>query len=136
MRDHTNSIYGVAATTYWTKRDPQSFRQKLNIKDDDEHSGEAKTKAPLVYGEISWLSMELHNRELAIAWAFPCMGLQRGLGGSLCASRYHSKNIDASIGVCISVTFEHMHLCHVTFDYMLYLPNLIIGYWICLEPRL
>lgn len=72
MRDHTNSICGVAATTYWMERDPQSFRHKLNIEDDEEHSGEAKTRAPLVYGGYPWSyiieSWSLHGHSLA--WGF------------------------------------------------------------------
>ena len=46
------------------------------------------TGDPLARGEGTGLSTELPDRELG-----PCEGLQRGLGGSLRASRYLGKNI-------------------------------------------
>ena len=78
--------------------------------------GEACWKAyqrPTLRGEGSWLSMELPDRELG-----PCEGLQRGLGGSLHASRYLGKNIGVIDGVCISTS-------SLSFAFTL-LPSLIV----------
>ena len=55
------------------------------------------TGDPLARGEGPGLSTELPDRELG-----PCEGLQRGLGGSLRASRYLGKNtrvVDGSLHI-------------------------------------
>ena len=39
LRDHTNYIYGVAATVYRREQDPRRFGQKLDSEDGEEQSG-------------------------------------------------------------------------------------------------
>ena len=55
---------------------------------------------PLARGEEPKLSIELSSQKLGPLRGIPCEGLQRGLGGSLRASRYLGKNtgvIDGSL---------------------------------------
>ena len=80
-----NKARGVSAKSLIVKT-AGSIRERLAGR----HVGD-----PLAFGEGSTLSTELTDIELG-----PCEGLQRGLGGSLHASRYLSKNtrvIDESL---------------------------------------
>jgi hypothetical protein len=82
------------------------------------------------------LSVELSYRKLSSHMGFPCMGLQRGLEGSLHASPYLGNNNGASTRVCISMTFQvyTFTLCYL--GYMLYLLSEVIGLSITLEAKL
>ena len=56
--------------------------------------------------------MELPGRELG-----PCEGLQQGLGGSLCASRYLGKNtgvIDGSLHISTLLFSFHIYIDCIT----------------------
>ena len=41
LRDHTNRVYGMAATVYQREQGPRRFSRKLDSEDDGEHPGEA-----------------------------------------------------------------------------------------------
>ena len=79
MRDHTNRVYGVAATVYRREQGPRRFGRKLDSEDGGERSGRGfamsgLTRDPLARGEGLELSTELPDRELG-----PCKGfLARG----------------------------------------------------------
>ena len=94
LRDHTNRSCGVAATVY----------RRLAGR----HVGD-----PLARGEGPRLSTELPDRELG-----PCECLQRGLGGSLRASRYLGKNIGVVDG--------SLHISTLLFNFRIYI--------ICITP--
>ena len=67
---------------------------------------------PLARGEGPRLSTELPDQELG-----PCEGLQRGLGGSLCASRYLGKNIgviDASLHISTLLSSFRIYINYIT----------------------
>ena len=79
MRDHTNRIYGVAATMYRREQGPWWFGQKLDSEDGGERSrrGFATsgfTGDPLTRGEGSELSTELPDRELGLYVGFLAKG--------------------------------------------------------------
>ena len=70
------------------------------------------TGDPLARGEGPGLSTELPNRELD-----PCEGLQRGLGGSLRASRYLGKNtgvIDGSLYISTFLFSFCIYIVYIT----------------------
>jgi hypothetical protein len=95
LRDHTNNACGVAATVYRRKKGLRYFGRKLDSEDGGSGSGEACWKAH--WGPTCvWRRLEaIHGVTRLGAWplrGLPCEGLQRGLGRSLCASRYLSKN--------------------------------------------
>ena len=105
LRDHTNHICGVAAIVYRREQGPRRFGQKLDSEDDGEHPGEACQKA-CQRPTCAWGRPEaIHGVTRLGAWplrGIPCEGLQRGLGESLHASRYLSKNtrvIDGSLHI-------------------------------------
>ena len=41
LRDHTNRVYGVAATVYRREQGSRRFGRKLDSEDNGEHPGEA-----------------------------------------------------------------------------------------------
>ena len=95
LRDHTNRVCGVAATVYRREQGPRRFGRKLDSEDGGEHPREACRKArqrpTCVWGRPE----AIHGVTRLGAWplqGIPCEGLQRGLGGSLRASRYLGKN--------------------------------------------
>lgn len=104
MRDYTNNVYGVVATVYWRKQGQLSFSQKLNNGDDEEHLGEATIGASLACGEGLRLSIDYLTESLTLAWAFPYMGLQLGLGKAFTLLDTLVKN-DAQIRNFISIVF-------------------------------
>ena len=67
LRDHTNHVYGVAATMYRREQGPRWFGQKLDSEDGGERSGrgfpEGTPKTHLRVGRPG-LSKELPDREL------------------------------------------------------------------------
>jgi hypothetical protein len=79
---------------------------------DPERLAERHTGDPLACREGLGLSMELPNWELG-----PCEGLQRGLEGSLCASRYLCKNI--------RVIDRSLHL-YLIFIFRIYIATLVV----------
>ena len=95
LRDHTNCVCGVAATVYQREQGPQRFGRKLDSEDGGEHLGEACRKARRRL-TCMWRRPEaILEVTRSGAWplqGIPYEGLQRGLGGSLRASRYLGKN--------------------------------------------
>ena len=79
LRDHTNHVYGVAATMYRREQGPRRFGRKLDSKNGGEQSKRGfatsgLTGDPLAREEGPKLSTELPDRELG-----PCDGfLARG----------------------------------------------------------
>ena len=114
LRDHTNRV-GVAATVYRREQGPRRFGRKLDREDGGEHSGEACWKArrrPTCAWEGPRLTMELPNQKLR-----PCEGLQRGLGRSLRASRYLSKNtrvVDGSLHISTLLISFRIYIDYIT----------------------
>ena len=107
LRDHTNCVCGVAATMYRREQDPRWFGRKLDSKDGREHPREACRKARR-RTTCAWGRPDaIHGVTRPGAWplrGIPCEGLQRGLGGSLRASRYLGKNtrvVDGSLHISI-----------------------------------
>ena len=102
LRDHTNHIYGVAATVYRREQGPWRFGQKLDSEDGGEHPGEACRKARW-RPTCAWERPEaIHGVTRLGAWPLRGIsyeGLQRGLGGSLRASRYLGKNTRVVNGI-------------------------------------
>ena len=106
LRDHTNQrVCGVATTVYRRKQGPRCFGRKLDSEDGGEHPGEACRKARR-RPTCAWGRPEAIHRVTRLgAWplqGIPCEGLQRGLGGSLRASRYLGKNtrvVDGSLHI-------------------------------------
>ena len=69
LQDHTNRVYGVAATVYRREQGPRRFDWKLDSEDGGERSGRrfatsGLTGDPLTHGEGPELSTELPDREL------------------------------------------------------------------------
>ena len=91
LGDHTNHVCGVATTMYRREQGLRRFGQKLDSEDDGEHPGEACQKARR-RPTCAWgRPKAIHGATRSGAWplrGIPCEGLQRGLGGSLRASRY------------------------------------------------
>ena len=90
LRDHTNQVCGVAATLCKGNKARDGLAGNLIVKTAGsirERLARRHVGDPLARGESPRLSTELPDRELG-----PCEGLQRGLGGSLRASRYLGKN--------------------------------------------
>ena len=106
IRDYTNHVCGVAVTVYQREQGPRWFGRKLDSEDGGEHPGEAyqKTRRRPTY---AWRRPEaIHGVTRLGAWplrGIPCEGLQQGLGGSLRASRYLSKNTRVVDGSFISL---------------------------------
>ena len=97
---------GVATTMYRREQGPQRFGRKLDSEDSGEHPGEACQKARQ-RPTCAWgRPKAIHGVTRPGAWplrGIPCEGLQRGLGGSLHASRHLNKNTGVVDGVCISL---------------------------------
>lgn len=86
---------------YWRKQGQLRFSQKLNNGDNEEH---LTTGASRARGEGLRLSIDYLTESLTIAWAFPYMGLQLGLGKACTLLDTLVKN-DAQIRVFISIVF-------------------------------
>lgn len=117
LRDHTNRVCGVAATVYRREQGPRRFGRKLDSEDGGEHPGEACRKARR-RPTCAWGRPEaIHGVTRPGAWplrGIPCEGLQRGLGGSLRASRYLGKNtgvVDGSLHLYRSLYLPHLLCC-------------------------
>ena len=119
LRDHTNHICGVAATVYRREQGPRRFGRKLNSEDGGERSGrglsEGTPETTCAWGR----PRAIHRVTRPGAWTLrgiPCEGLQQGLGGSLRASRYLSKNtrvIDGSLHIStLLFKLSHLHCLH------------------------
>ena len=99
MRSHQPRC-GVAATVYQREQGPRHFYRKLDSEDGREHPGEACREAhrrpTCVWGRPE----AIHGVTRPGAW--PLRGAPNGLGESLRASRYLSKNtrvIDGSLHI-------------------------------------
>ena len=108
----------MAATVYRREQGPRCFDRKLDSEDGGERSGRGfatsgLTGDPLTRGEGPELFTELSDWELG-----PCEELQRGLGGSLRASRYLGKNT--------GVVDESLHISTLLFSFHIYI--------ICITP--
>ena len=130
LRDHTNRVCGVAATVYRREQGPWRFGQKLNSEDGGEHPREACWKAyrrtTCVWGRLE----AIHGVTRSGAWplrGIPCKGLQRGLGGSLRASRYLGKNTGVVDGSLHISTLLFSFCTYIAIWFVLYFPSLVIG---------
>ena len=116
LRDHTNRACGVATTMYGREQGLRRFGQKLDSEDGGEHPGEACRKA-CRRPTCSWGRPEaIHGVTRPGAWplqGIPCEGLQRGLGGSLHASRYLGKNTGVIDG--------NLHISTLLFSFRIYI---------------
>ena len=112
LADHINRVCGVAVTVYQREQGPRRFGRKLDSKDSGEHPGKACRKARR-RPTCAWGRPEaIHGITRPGAWplqGIPCEGLQRGLGGSLCASRYLGKNTE--------VVDESLHISTLLFSF-------------------
>jgi hypothetical protein len=82
LRDHTNRVYGVAATMYQREQGPWHFGRKLDSEDSGERSRKGRHGDPLVRGEGPGA---IHRVTRPGAWPLrghSCEGLQQGVGGS------------------------------------------------------
>ena len=120
LRDNTNRVCGVAATVYRREQGPWRFGQKLDSEDDGEHPGEACRKAHR-RSTCAWGRPEaIHRVTRPRAWplrGIHCEGLQRGLRGSLRASRYLGKNtgvVDGSLHISILLFSFHIYIICIT----------------------
>ena len=59
LRDYVKRVCGANATVYRRKRGQRRFSQKLDSEYGEKRPRGARSEAPLVHGEGSWLSMEL-----------------------------------------------------------------------------
>ena len=115
LRDHTNRVCGVAATVYRREQGPRRFGRKLDSEDGGERSGRGLPKAHR-RPTCAWgRPRAIHGVTRPGAWplrGIPCEGLQRGLGGSLSASRYLGKNtgvVDGSLHLYLTLYLPHLH---------------------------
>ena len=120
LRDHTNRICGVATTMYRREQGPWHFGQKLDSEDGGRSGpGEACQKAHQ-RPTYAWVRPRAIHGVTRLAWplrGIPCEGLQRGLGESLCASRYVSKNtrvIDGSFHISTLLLSFRIYIVCIT----------------------
>ena len=120
LRDHTNHVCGVAVIVYRREQGPRRFGQKLDSEDDGKHPGEACRKA-CRRPNCAWGRPEaIHGLTRPGAWplrGIPCEGLQRGLEGSLRASRYLSKNtrvVDGSLHISTLLFSFRIYIDYIT----------------------
>ena len=96
---------------YRREQGPWHFGRKLDSEDGREHPGEAYQKArqrpTCTWGRPKAIH-RVTDRELG-----PCEALQRGLGGSLRASRYLDKNIEVVDG--------SLHISTLLFSFRIYI---------------
>ena len=114
LRDHTNHVCGVDATVYRREQGPWWFGWKLDSEDGGEQSGRGLPKAhrrpTCTWGRPG----AIHGVTRPGAWplrGIPCEGLQRGLGGSLSASRYLGKDtrvVDGSLPLYLALYLPHL----------------------------
>ena len=116
LRDHTNRVCGVATTVYRREQGSWRFGRKLDSEDGGEHPGEACWKArrrpTCVWGRPG----AIHGVTRLGAWplrGIPCERLQQGLGESLRASRYLSKNTRVIGG--------SLHISTLLFSFCIYI---------------
>jgi hypothetical protein len=105
LQDHTNQACDVGATVYRREQGPWWFSRKLDSEDGGSSPGEACWKAHRRPTRAWGRTGAIHGVTQPGAWplrGIPCEGLQRGLEGSLSASRYLGKNtrvIDGSLHI-------------------------------------
>ena len=119
LRDHTNRDCGVAATVYGGNKARGGSAGSLIVKTVGSGLGEACRKAhrrpTCAWGRPG----AIHGVTRPGAWplrGIPCEGLQRGLGGSLSASRYLGKNTGVVDG--------SLHISTLLFTFRIYTPYL------------
>ena len=116
LRDRTNRVCGTAATVYRREQGPRRFGRKLDSEDGREHPGEACRKARRSPTCVWGRPEAIHGVTRPGAWTLQgisCEGLQRGLGGSLCASRYLGKNT--------GVVDRSLHISTLLFSFRIYI---------------
>ena len=103
LRDHTNRVYGVAATVYRREQVPWRFGQKLDSEDSGERSGrglsEGTPETHLHVGKARGYPRRYPKGSLALA-RNSLRGAPTRTRGSLSASRYLGKNtgvVDGSL---------------------------------------
>ena len=116
LQDHTNRVCGVVATVYRREQGPRRFGRKLDSEDGRKHPGEAcqktRQRPTCAWGRPG----AIHGVTRPGAWplrGIPCEGLQRGLGGSLRASRYLGKNTGVVDG--------SLHISTLLFSFRIYI---------------
>ena len=125
LQDHTNCVCGVAATVYRREQGPRRFGRKLDSEDGGKQSErglpEGTPKTHLRVGKTRGYPRSYPTGSLALARdslrGIPCEGLQRGLGGSLRASRYLGKNT--------GVVDEILHISTLLFSFCIYIAILV-----------
>jgi hypothetical protein len=122
LQDQTNYVCGVAATVYRWEQGPWPFDRKLDCEDGGEHPVEACRKARRI-PTCAWGRPEaIHGVTQPRAWplrGLPCVGLQRGLGGKLHASRYLDKNT--------KVVNWSLHF-YLIFSFRIYIIALVVSF--------
>ena len=116
LRDHTNHVCGVAATVYRREQGLRHFDWKLDSEDSGEHPGEAYRKARWRPTCVWGRPKAIHRVTRPGAWPLRGIsyeGLQQGLGGSLHASRYLSKNT--------GVVDRSLHISTLLFSFRIYI---------------
>ena len=121
-----NLVYLVGSVTVWpppcTKGNKThgGLAESLIVKMAGSGPGEAYQKAHW-RPTCAWGRPEaIHGVTRPGAWplrGIPCKGLQRGLGGSLCASRYLSKNtgvIDGSLHISTLLFSFRIYIVYIT----------------------
>ena len=121
LRDHTNRVFGVAATVYQREQVPRRFGRKLDSEDGKERSRRGLPEGTLEPQLHVVKAQGIHGVTRPGAWplrGIPCEGLQRGLGESLCASRYLSKNT--------GVVDESLHISTLLFSFRIYIDYILL----------
>ena len=120
LRDHTNRVCGVATTMYRREQGPRQFGRKVDSEDGGSGLGKACRKAHQ-RPTCAWGRPEaIHGVTRPGAWPLrwiPCKRLQRGLGGSLRASRYLSKNtgvVDGSLHISTLLFSFRIYIDYIT----------------------
>ena len=116
LRNYTNRVCGVAATVYRREQGPRRFDRKLDSEDGGERSGrglpEGTPETHLYVGKAQGYPWSYPTRSLALA-RDSLRGAQRGLWGSLRASRYLGKNtrvVDGSLHISTLLFSFHIYI--------------------------
>ena len=120
LRDHTNRVCSVAATVYRREQGPRRFGQRLDSEDGGERSGRGLPEGTLETHLRVDKARAIHGVTRQRAWplrGIPCEGLQRGLGESLCVSRYLDKNTGVVDG--------SLHISTLLFSFRIYIVILV-----------
>ena len=105
LRDHTNRVFGVAATVYQREQGPRRFSRKLDSEDGGEHPGEACRKAHR-RPTCAWgRSGAIHGVIRLGAW--PLRGAPTRTREKLARFSIPQVKIpESSTGVCISLLYS------------------------------